>query len=114
MLQRTSNADPDTAPTGCACTADRIGGAIGILKLLLVLSVVGPAVVLACAAWLDWRETYNQALQQGARTAQILREHALKVFEAHELIIDQIEERIRNMDGPPSAGPRTCSATSHA
>jgi hypothetical protein len=33
----------------------RIGGAIGILRLLLVLSALGPAVVLACAAWLDWR-----------------------------------------------------------
>ena len=61
--------------------------------------MVGPAVVLACAAWLDWRETYNQALQQGARElGQILREHALKVFEAHEVILDQIEERICNMD----------------
>ena len=98
MLQRTSNADPGAAPSGLRLHGGRIGGAIGILRLLLVLSVVGPAVVLACAAWLDWRETYNQALQSGARTAQILREHALKVFEAHELIIDQIEERIRNMD----------------
>ena len=98
MLQRTSSADPEAASAGPRLHRGPIGGAIGILRLLMVLSVIGPAVVLACAAWLDWRETYNQALQQGARTGQILREHALKVFEAHEVIIDQIEERIRNMD----------------
>jgi two-component system NtrC family sensor kinase len=98
MLQRNPNADPNAASSGLHLRGGSIGGAVQILRLLLVLSVVGPAVVLGCAAWLDWRETYSQALQQGARTGQILREHALKVFEAHEVIIDQIEERIRSMD----------------
>ena len=98
MLQRSSSVDPNASSAGLHLRGGSIGGVIRILRLLLVLSVVGPAVVLACAAWLDWRETYNQALQQGARTGQILREHALKVFEAHEVILDQIEERIRNMD----------------
>ena len=98
MLQRTISADPGAASPGLHLHGRSIGGAVRFLQLLLVLSVVGPAVVLACAGWLGWRDTYNQAVQQGARTAQILREHALKVFEAHEVIVDQIEERISNMD----------------
>jgi two-component system, NtrC family, sensor kinase len=98
MLQRTSGVDPNAASAGLHLYGGSIGGAIRFLKLLLVLSVVGPAVVLAGAGWLGWRDTYIQATQQGARTAQILREHALKVFEAHDVIVDQIEERISNMD----------------
>ena len=98
MLQRNSGTDPNADATDLHLLGGSAGGAIRILQWLLVVSLVGPVVVLACAAWFDWRETYNQALQQGARTAQILREHALKVFEAHEVIIDQIEERIRDMD----------------
>ena len=55
-------------------------------------------VMFAYVAWYDWRVVHDQALQEAARTVQILREHALKVFEAHEFAIDQIEERIRNID----------------
>jgi two-component system NtrC family sensor kinase len=98
MLQRSSGTGPNADATDLHLLGGSAGGAIRILQWLLVVSLVGPVVVLACAAWFEWRETYNQALQQGARTAQILREHALKVFEAHEVIIDQIEERIRDMD----------------
>ena len=75
-----------------------IGGAIRLLRVLLVLSIVGPAAIFAFAAWYDWRETYDQSILQASRTVQILREHALKVFEANEFAIDQIEERIRGLD----------------
>src|SRR5688572_13305114 len=100
MLQRNSGTgtDPSADAADLYLRGRSGGGAIRVLQWLLALSLVGPVIVLACAAWFDWRETYQQAVQQGARTAQILREHALKVFEAHEVIIDQIEERIRDMD----------------
>jgi two-component system, NtrC family, sensor kinase len=98
MLQRNTGPDLGADATDLHLLGRSAGGAVRILQWLLALSLVGPVVVLACAAWFDWRETYSQALQQGARTAQILREHALKVFEAHEVILDQIEERIRGMD----------------
>jgi two-component system NtrC family sensor kinase len=98
MLQRSLSADSNAKSASLRLYGGSIGGAVRILHWLLVLSVVVPTVVLACAAWFGWREIYNEAIQQGARTAQILREHALKVFEAHEVIIDQIEELIRDMD----------------
>ncbi|HWL31536.1 MAG TPA: ATP-binding protein [Xanthobacteraceae bacterium] len=75
-----------------------IGSAIRWLRLLLALSVVGPAAIFAFASWYDWRQTYDRSVLQASRTVQILREHALKVFEANEFAIDQVEERIAGMD----------------
>ena len=59
MLQRISGVDPNAASAGLHLYGGSIGGAIRFLKLLLVLSVVGPAVVLAGAGWLGWRDTYT-------------------------------------------------------
>jgi two-component system NtrC family sensor kinase len=77
-----------------------IGGAIRLLHVLLVASVIVPAATFAFAAWYDWRSIHDQSLREAARTVQILREHALKVFEAHEFAIDQIDERIEGLDWP--------------
>jgi two-component system NtrC family sensor kinase len=41
---------------------------------------------------------------------QILREHALKVFEAHEFAIDQIEERLQGFDWPAIHASRELQA----
>jgi two-component system NtrC family sensor kinase len=75
-----------------------IGGAIRLLKLLIVASVVVPAAVFVGAAWYDWREVRHQATGQALRTAEILREHALKVFETHEFAIDQVDDHVRGLD----------------
>ena len=77
-----------------------IGAAVRLLHVLLVVSVVVPVLAFGFAAWFDWREIGKESLQTSARTVQILREHALKVFESHEFAIDQIEERIAGMDWP--------------
>jgi two-component system, NtrC family, sensor kinase len=73
------------------------GGAVRLLHVLLVASVIVPVAAFVVAAWFDWQELRGQAVQQSGRTVQILREHALKVFEAHEFVIDQIDERVRGM-----------------
>jgi two-component system NtrC family sensor kinase len=77
-----------------------IGGAIRLLHVLLVLSIVGPLTIFAFASWYDWRETYDRSILQASRTVQILREHALKVFEANEFAIDQVGDRIQGLDWP--------------
>lgn len=77
---------------------ESIGGAIRLLQLLIVASVIVPATVFAAAAWYAWRDIRIQAIEQAMRTAQILREHALKVFETHEFALDQIEERVKGLD----------------
>jgi two-component system NtrC family sensor kinase len=95
-----SSSAPQAAPPATAADLGRlsIGGAIRLLHVLLVAAIVVPAIMFAYVAWYDWRVVHDQALQEAARTVQILREHALKVFEAHEFAIDQIEERIHNLD----------------
>jgi two-component system, NtrC family, sensor kinase len=75
-----------------------IGGAIRLLHVLLVASVIVPAAAFAFAAWYSWRDIHDQALHQSSRIVQVLREHALKIFEAHEFVIDEVEERIKGMD----------------
>jgi two-component system NtrC family sensor kinase len=76
------------------------GGATRLLHLLMVASIIVPAAGFLFAAWFDWRETRAQAVQQAERSVQILREHALKVIEAHELIIDDVEDRLKGLDWP--------------
>ena len=95
-----SSSGPQAAPPAAAPDLGRlsIGGAIRLLHVLLAAAIVVPAVMFAYVAWYDWRVVHDQALQEAARTVQILREHALKVLEAHEFAIDQIEEHIQNLD----------------
>jgi two-component system NtrC family sensor kinase len=93
---------PAEAAGGSASATNRrgrsIGGAVRLLHVLLVASVIVPAAAFAFAAWYGWREIHDQALHQSARIVQVLREHALKIFEAHEFVIDEVEERIKGMD----------------
>ena len=97
--QANPSADGDVAPASPTLERGRsIGDAIRLLHVLLVVSVVVPVAAFIFAAWYDWQEIHDQAMQRAARTVQILREHALKVFESHEFAIDQIEERVQGMD----------------
>jgi hypothetical protein len=106
MLVRTPNIKPHGAAGSTAAASAEafdsrrrsFSDAIRLLHVLLVASLIVPAAIFALAAWYDWQEIRDQALQQSTRTVQILREHALKVFESHEFAIDQIEERIQGLD----------------
>jgi two-component system NtrC family sensor kinase len=74
------------------------GGTIRLLHILLIAAVIVPLAVFAGASWFDWSEVRSQATLQATRTAQILREHAIKVFESHEFALDLIDDRIRGLD----------------
>jgi PAS domain S-box-containing protein len=65
-----------------------------ILRLLLVASLVLPILLFALYAWRNHGEVRHAADATVMRTTAIMQEHALRVFETHELIIDQIEARI--------------------
>jgi two-component system NtrC family sensor kinase len=84
---------PAAAPAALIARDESLGSTIGLLRLLIVASVIVPSIVFVAASWHSWRDIGNQAIEQASRTAQILREHALKVFETHEFALDQIEER---------------------
>lgn len=67
------------------------------LKLLLAASLVLPtAVAGAVGAW-SYHQVLEEADIRSRQTAFILREHALRVFEAQESAIDSIDGRIAGM-----------------
>jgi two-component system NtrC family sensor kinase len=65
---------------------------------LLAAAVLLPVLLFALAAWESYRETLREAEARVERTARILEEHALKVFETHRLVIQQVNLRMRFVD----------------
>ncbi len=71
--------------------------AIGLLKLMLVASIVLPAVLFAFAAAVSYRNFHQVADERIERSVDILHEHALKVFQTVELTFGQVDEILRGM-----------------
>ena len=59
--------------------------------------MVLPAVFVAAAAFHNWGQLNASVERRARNTAVILREHALKVFQTHELVLDRTEERTRGL-----------------
>ena len=67
------------------------------LTILLWVSIILPTAVAAAIVWRSYDQTLVNAASNGAQTASLLREHALRVFEVQEHAIRQVEARIANM-----------------
>ena len=65
---------------------------------LLCISIVLPLALFGLAARENWRDVAHAAEHHVERTTRILHEHALKIFETHQLMLDQINERLRTLD----------------
>lgn len=65
---------------------------------LIVAVVLLPAVLLGFIAWRSHRETLDEARSRVERTARVLEEHALKVFETHRLVLQVVDDRLRFTD----------------
>ena len=65
---------------------------------LLAISIILPLVLFALAAVENRRDVRHAAELRVERTTRILHEHAMKVFETHQLLIDQLNARLRTMD----------------
>ncbi len=65
---------------------------------LLFISILLPLVLFALATTQNRRDVEHAAACRVERTTRILHEHVLKVFETHQLMIGQINERLRTMD----------------
>ena len=79
--------------------------AIRLLQLMMVASVVLPAVLFAFASWLNYRHEQAVADDRIERSLDILHEHALKVFQTVERAIAEVDEIMRGM--PDDAIART-------
>ena len=65
---------------------------------LIAAAILLPIVLFGLAAWQSYDATLRDAEGRVERTARILEEHAIKVFETHRLVIQQVEGRLRFVD----------------
>src|SRR5277367_1613725 len=72
--------------------------AVGPLQALLVASIGVPLLLFAGAAWLSHRDAYRAAWERISRIDDTVGEHAIRVFQTHELVLDRIADRTANMD----------------
>src|ERR1044072_5447347 len=70
---------------------------IRLLQGVLVASAALPALLFACASWQGYNTTRNVRDRQIAQSRDVLSEHALKVFEAVNRSVAEINEIIRDM-----------------
>jgi two-component system, NtrC family, sensor kinase len=71
--------------------------AIRVLRLMMIASLVLPAVLFIFVSWLNYRQEQEVADDRIQRSLDILHEHALKVFQTGELAIGQVEEVVRGL-----------------
>ena len=65
---------------------------------LLAISILLPLILFALAAAQNRHDVVVAAERRVERTTRILHEHAMKVFETHQLMLDQINERLETVD----------------
>jgi hypothetical protein len=76
-------------------------------RLLLVASLLVPAVVFIGAAAWNRAEVLGENEETITRTAAILHEHARKVFDTVELVIGRVEDRTHGMSWQEISAPET-------
>jgi signal transduction histidine kinase len=76
----------------------RLAGTLRPLRLLLIGVIVVPIGLFVSAAWLNYRWAFDEARTELARTTDAVHEHALKVFEINELVLDRLAERYGELD----------------
>ena len=82
-------------------------GTVRFLRLLLVASLVGPALLFVGAAWEERRVVLQEAVGRVDRTAEVLEQHATAAFHAYELIFARVDEHLRALPDEPEAGRHT-------
>jgi two-component system NtrC family sensor kinase len=74
---------------------------IRLLQGALVAAIALPLALFTYACWFDYRNVYENADKQIARTTDVINEHALKVFEAVQRALAEVNEVVHAM--PDSA-----------
>src|SRR5690242_8444394 len=67
-------------------------------RFLILLSLLVPALLWAGAAWLSYAEVSKQGKDAVERTTKILDQHAKRVFDTAEVILDFADYRVRNLE----------------
>ena len=70
--------------------------AVRLLRLMMIASLVLPAVLFAFASFLNYRQAHAVADERIERSLDILHEHALKVFQTVERAIAEVDEGVND------------------
>src|SRR3954452_21666895 len=73
-------------------------------RLLIAAALLIPALLFGAIAWEDRARVLRDTEQEALHTVDIFRQHALNVFETHELIAARISEHLRGMTWDEIAG----------
>lgn len=66
-------------------------------KLLISAALLIPALLYGFIVWQDYHTTIRNGKAEVARTAKIFEQHALSVFETHQLVAQRINDRLKEM-----------------
>ncbi len=83
--------------------ASPASGAVRRLRVLLVASLIIPALLCGAAVWQERRVLLEEAGRQAERSAEVLEQHAAAAFHAYELIFARIDEHVRLVPGEDEA-----------
>jgi PAS domain S-box-containing protein len=64
---------------------------------MAVAAILVPLALFGLAAWQSYVKHFHDAEQVVQRTVDVLSEHARRVFETQQLVLDRVDERIRGM-----------------
>ena len=68
-----------------------------LLRLLIAGSIIGPALIFVAAAWQSRQDVLAAGDRHAVTTAATLHEHAARVFETQELMLDEADTLIRGL-----------------
>ena len=66
-------------------------------KVLAAASVIVPLALFAVIMWQDYQAEFHAGEQEVLRIAEIFQQHALNVFETHQLVAERVSDRLRGM-----------------
>ena len=67
-------------------------GALGALRMLLLVSVLLPLTLFGAVAWKNYVDVEERAIERTGRLVDSVREHALKVFETNEVLMGRVDD----------------------
>jgi signal transduction histidine kinase len=72
--------------------------ALGLLRLLLAVSVTIPLLLFLVTAWIDYEADLREAEVDLARTSDVMRENAARVFERQRDLADAVNDLVSDRD----------------
>jgi len=85
---------------GVALRLRKASDAVGLLKVLAVLSVIGPAAILIGVSWQSRSLLLENAERRSARMSDLLAQHASATFDSYNFAFARIEEHLRQLNEP--------------